>query len=170
MILNTVLADDMDVRDVAMSSDAHLLPSSNAAATVTALLGPMPSVSQSFSMDMDATVLSLPSPLVMRSLATSITFLSAVPVRSMMARSSALLRDSAPLLIIFSLGLSSMQSSLIFMFFLQNYDNDSFVQKKCGGMPADFSFSLKFCLFFIRTLTDSHPIEYKKRKSKDFLF
>ena len=56
------------------------------------------------------------------------------------------------------------------MFFLQIYDNDVFVQKKCGGMPADFSFSLKFCLFLYEPFGFSPHRTQKKADQKIDLF
>ena len=87
------------------------LPSSNAAAIVTALLGPIPLIAFSLSILISAIPARLPSPLSSSSLAMSITFCPPLPVRSSIASSSTLLNAIAPLASIRSLGISSAHIS-----------------------------------------------------------
>ena len=98
-------------------SSRHLLLPSSKAAVMTALLpGPIPSVSDMSWTVIDAIAPSLPSDLARSLLATSRTFSFWVPEPMSIASSSALVRAPAPFEAIFSLGLSSVHSSFIFIF------------------------------------------------------
>ena len=119
IILKTALGEDMRGLLSLMSSDAYLRPISNAAAIVTALLGPIPSNLHRFSIDIPARQSSFPSLSLSIDWAISNAFSLSVPVLSMIASSSALLREAAPFSSIFSLGLSSTQSSFSFIVFLR---------------------------------------------------
>ncbi len=79
----------------------------------------MPSMLHIWSTDIEDALVRLPSDIFKNAWATSITFFFPVPVLSRIAISSALLNEDAPLLSIFSLGLSSEHRSLIFISLLR---------------------------------------------------
>ena len=92
-------------------SSAALLPISNAAAIVTALLGPTPLIWHSISVLIRARSHRCPPPAFSISRATSITFAPPRPVLNSIARSSVSVSVSAPLCRSLSLGISSFRNS-----------------------------------------------------------
>ena len=87
----------MDNLGLEFISSETLRPSSKAAAMLTALLGPIPSILHKASVLINARSQSLPPPAVSISLATSMTFAPPLPVRSRMASSSVLVKLLGPL-------------------------------------------------------------------------
>ena len=124
-------------------SSAALRPSSNAAATVIALPGPMPLIRQSLEIGIVPSLQSLSSEALSSSRDSSITFLPFFPVRRSIAISSVLLNASAPFAIIFSRGSSSLQSSFSFM--PQNYAMSGYINVWRCPVLSDFSV---FACFF----------------------
>ena len=145
-------------------SRAHLRPNSKAAASVTALLVPMPLMRHSLSEGMLIILFSLLPAFRSSSLARSITFICPVPVRSNMASSSALLREDGPFSSIFSLGLSSMLSSFSFIFFAVKVSDPVCMTADAGRIFVTFCFFFREFLFLIQ-----ESAEYEKRKPCDFL-
>ena len=132
IIRNTSSGEDTLKRRESPPSENQRRESSKAAAKVTALLGPTPSVSHKTSTDIPARSSSLPSTLRSSVWATSRTLDLPVPVLNNIARSSALLSEDAPLSSIFSLGLSSAHKSFSFIvWFLMRTEISGVEQKKC---------------------------------------